>query len=48
MNVVITGSTKGIGLGMAKEFLKNRHDLILNGRNVEQMEKTLQSSGTHN
>lgn len=46
MNVVITGSTKGIGLGMAKEFLKNRHEVIINGRNIEQMDKTLQELKT--
>jgi short-subunit dehydrogenase len=30
--VVITGSTRGIGHGLAKEFLKRGHQVILNGR----------------
>ena len=32
MNVIITGSTQGIGLGMAKEFLKRDHNVLINGR----------------
>jgi len=30
--VVITGSTRGIGHGLAKEFLKRGHQVVLNGR----------------
>ncbi len=30
--VVITGSTRGIGYGMAKEFLKRGHTVVVNGR----------------
>lgn len=32
MHVVITGSTKGIGLGMAREFLKRGHDVVVSSR----------------
>lgn len=32
MNVVITGSTKGIGFGMAREFLKRGHKVVISSR----------------
>ncbi|MBN2618791.1 MAG: SDR family oxidoreductase [Spirochaetales bacterium] len=32
MNIVITGSTRGIGLGLAKAFLNNGHNVLINGR----------------
>ena len=32
MNVVITGSTKGIGLGMAREFLQRGHQVVISSR----------------
>ncbi len=32
MNVVITGSTKGIGLGMAREFLQRGHKVMISSR----------------
>jgi NAD(P)-dependent dehydrogenase (short-subunit alcohol dehydrogenase family) len=32
MNVVITGSTKGIGYGMAREFLRRGHDVVISSR----------------
>ena len=32
MNVVITGSTKGIGLGMAREFLRRGHAVMISSR----------------
>lgn len=31
-NVVITGSTRGIGKGMAREFLKRGHNVVVTGR----------------
>jgi len=32
MNVVITGSTKGIGFGMAREFLQRGHSVVISSR----------------
>ena len=32
MNIVITGSTRGIGYGLAEEFLKAGHGVLINGR----------------
>ena len=31
-NIVITGSTRGIGLGMAKEFRKRGHNIVITSR----------------
>lgn len=41
MNIVITGSTKGIGYGLAEAFLKLRHNVVINGRNKENSELAL-------
>ena len=38
MNVVITGSTRGIGLSMAKEFLKAGCKVTVSGRREESLE----------
>lgn len=38
-SVVITGSTKGIGLGLAKEFLKRECSVLLSGRNKDRLEQ---------
>jgi len=35
MNVVITGSTKGIGLGLAREFLRRGHDVMISSRTAQ-------------
>jgi len=40
--VVITGSTRGIGHGLAKEFLKRGHQVVLNGRNENQVNKAVE------
>lgn len=32
MNIVITGSTQGIGLGLAREFLRREHDVVISSR----------------
>ncbi|MBE0651763.1 MAG: SDR family oxidoreductase [Bacteroidales bacterium] len=37
--VVITGSTRGIGYGLAVQFLKRGHQVVLNGRNPEVVAK---------
>lgn len=41
-SVVITGSTKGIGLGMAHEFLKRGHRVMISGSNQETLNQALQ------
>jgi short-subunit dehydrogenase len=38
-NIVITGSSKGLGFEMAKCFLKNGHHVTLSGRNSATLEK---------
>jgi len=37
--IVITGSTRGIGLGLAKTFLKKGHQVIINGRTAEKVQQ---------
>ncbi len=39
--IVITGSTRGIGLGLAMEFLKAGHQVVINGRNDETVSKEI-------
>jgi len=41
MNIVITGSTKGIGLGMAREFLARGHDVFISSRSAGAVQKTV-------
>jgi len=41
MHVVITGSTKGIGLGLAREFLQRGHDLVISSRGAAAVEKVV-------
>ena len=36
--IVITGSSRGLGLEMAKEFRKNGHTVVLNGTNLQKLE----------
>ena len=38
-NVVITGSTKGIGRGMAEEFIKRGHNVVICGRQQPDVER---------
>jgi NAD(P)-dependent dehydrogenase (short-subunit alcohol dehydrogenase family) len=35
--IVITGSTKGIGLGLAREFMSGGHRLVINGRDKNRL-----------
>ena len=39
--IVITGSTRGIGFGLASEFLKSGHQVVINGRNPEKVAKAV-------
>ena len=39
--IVITGSTRGIGRGLAVQFLKRNHQVIINGRTNESVNKTV-------
>jgi len=41
MNVVITGSTKGIGFGMTREFLKRGHAVMVSSRRSEAVQKAV-------
>ena len=38
-NVLITGSSKGIGFAIAKKFSETGHKVILNGRNTKNLIK---------
>jgi len=42
-NVVITGSSKGIGRGLAEQFVHRGHNVVISGRNVDDVEKTAAS-----
>ena len=46
--VVITGSTRGIGYGMAEQFLKRGCAVIINGRSQESTDKALESLSKSN
>ncbi len=39
--IVITGSTRGIGNGLARQFLKRNHQVIINGRNNDAVNGTV-------
>ena len=39
--IVITGSTRGIGFGLATEFLKSGHQVIINGRNPDKVARAV-------
>ncbi len=41
MNVVITGSSKGIGFGMAREFLKRGHAVMVSSRGREAVDRAV-------
>jgi NAD(P)-dependent dehydrogenase (short-subunit alcohol dehydrogenase family) len=41
MNVVITGGTRGIGLGLAREFLRRGHNVTLSGRQADAVRDTV-------
>lgn len=37
LNVVITGSSRGIGFGLASQFLENGHNVLINSTNLEKL-----------
>ena len=39
--ILITGSTRGIGLGMAAEFLKRGHNVVISGRSQASVDKAV-------
>jgi len=39
--IVITGSTQGIGKGLAREFLRRGHNVVIAGRNAERVSETI-------
>ena len=40
-NIVITGSTKGIGFGLAKEFAQQGHNVLITGRSQEAIDEAI-------
>ena len=46
MHIVITGSTRGIGYGLAKAFLSRGHSVTISGRGQEAVEKAVASLGS--
>lgn len=41
-NVVVTGSTKGIGLGYAREFVRRGHNVFVLGRHQEDVDRVVE------
>ena len=39
--IVITGSTRGIGLGLAREFLQRGHQVVVSGTSEQSVENAL-------
>ena len=44
-SIVITGGTRGIGLGMAKEFLSRGHNVVITGTSEESVARGLKDIG---
>lgn len=42
MNVVITGSSKGIGYALAEEFAKHNDNVVISSRKIEAIEKAVE------
>lgn len=45
--VVITGSTRGIGRGLAREFLKRGHSVMISGRSQQSVDAALPDAQTY-
>jgi short-subunit dehydrogenase len=46
MNIVITGSTKGIGLGLAREFLRRGHSVLVTSRGQTALDAAISDLGS--
>ena len=44
MNVVITGSTQGIGLGLAREFLRRGHNVVISSRRADAVAEVVEQA----
>ena len=40
--IIITGSSKGIGLGLAQAFLEQQQAVVISGRNSTDLQRSLQ------
>ena len=40
MNIVISGGTSGFGLAMAREFVNRKHNVLISGRNIKNINKS--------
>lgn len=43
--IVVTGSTRGIGLGLAREFLKRGHNVVITGRTQGSVDRAARALG---
>jgi len=43
--IVITGSTRGIGHGLATEFLKRGHNVLVSGRSQSNVDQVVDAFG---
>ena len=41
LNVVVTGSTRGIGKGLAGEILKRGHNVVVSGRTTQAVDAAI-------
>ncbi len=41
-NIVITGSTQGIGLGLAREFCSRGHNVVVSGRDSQRLDQAVE------
>ena len=46
-SVVITGSTRGIGLGMAEAFLRQECQVVINGRSQDSVDRVVNQLASH-
>jgi NAD(P)-dependent dehydrogenase (short-subunit alcohol dehydrogenase family) len=46
--IVVTGSTRGIGRGLAVEFLKRGHQVVISGRSPDAVSRAVQDLGAGN